>query len=115
MKRPILILFALLFVAGVAAADEGMWLYNFPPTAQLKAKYKFDLTPAWLEHTRLSSVRFNNGGSGSFVSANGLTFTNHHVGSECIQQLSTGGKDYPEDRLLRQDASRRGQVSRISS
>ncbi len=94
MKRPILILFALLLVAGVAAADEGMWLYNFPPTAQLKAKYKFDLTPAWLDHTRLSSVRFNNGGSGSFVSANGLTFTNHHVGSECIQQLSTGGKDF---------------------
>jgi len=94
MKRPILILFAILFVAGIAAADEGMWLYNFPPTAQLKAKYKFDLTPAWLDHTRLSSVRFNNGGSGSFVSANGLTFTNHHVGSECIQQLSTGGKDY---------------------
>ncbi len=94
MKRPILILFAILFVAGIAAADEGMWLYNFPPTAQLKAKYKFDLTPAWLDHTRLSSVRFNNGGSGSFVSANGLTFTNHHVGSECIQQLSTGGKDF---------------------
>ena len=94
MKRPILILFALLFVAGVAAADEGMWLFNFPPTAQLKAKYGFDLTPAWLDHTRLSSVRFNNGGSGSFVSADGLTFTNHHVGAECIQQLSTGGKDY---------------------
>src|SRR3984957_11597733 len=94
MKRPILILFAILFIAGIAAADEGMWLYNFPPTAQLKAKYKFDLTPAWLDHTRLSSVRFNNGGSGSFVSANGLTFTNHHVGAECIQQLSTGGKDY---------------------
>jgi len=94
MKRPILILCALLSLAGIAAADEGMWLFNFPPTAQLKSKYGFDLTDAWLQHTQLSSVRFNNGGSGSFVSADGLTFTNHHVGAECIQQLSTGGKDY---------------------
>jgi len=94
MKRSILIICALLSLAGIAAADEGMWLFNVPPTAQLKSKYGFDLTKAWLQHTQLSSVRFNNGGSGSFVSANGLTFTNHHVGAECVQQLSTGGKDY---------------------
>jgi hypothetical protein len=94
MKRSILIMCALLSLAGIAAADEGMWLFNVPPTAQLKSKYGFDLTKAWLQHTQLSSVRFNNGGSGSFVSANGLTFTNHHVGAECVQQLSTGGKDY---------------------
>ncbi len=85
---------ALLSMAAIAAADEGMWLFNVPPTASVKAKYGFQLTKAWLAHTQLSSVRFNNGGSGSFVSANGLAFTNHHVGAECIQQLSTGGKDY---------------------
>jgi hypothetical protein len=89
-----LIVFAVLLMAGVAAADEGMWLFNVPPTAKVKAAYGFDLTKAWLDHTQLSSVRFNNGGSGSFVSADGLTFTNHHVGAACIQQLSTGGKDY---------------------
>jgi peptidase S46-like protein len=94
MKRPMVVFFALLCVAGIAAADEGMWLFNLPPTQQLKSKYGFDLTKAWLQHTQLSSVRFNNGGSGSFVSPDGLAFTNHHVGSECIQQLSTGGKDY---------------------
>jgi Peptidase S46 len=94
MRRAIFIFLALLALAGIAAADEGMWLFNLPPTQQLKSKYGFDLTKAWLQHTQLSSVRFNNGGSGSFVSPDGLTFTNHHVGSECIQQLSTGGKDY---------------------
>jgi hypothetical protein len=91
------VLRALLFFAiatSFASADEGMWLYSFPPHDQIKAKYGFDLTREWLEHVRLSSVRFNNGGSGSFVSADGLTFTNHHVGAECIQQLSTGGKDF---------------------
>ncbi len=95
--------FALLFVFVALLsslslfADEGMWLFNAPPKAQIKAKYGFDVTQAWLDHVRLSSVRFNNGGSGSFVSADGLTFTNHHVGAECVHQLSTGGKDYIKD------------------
>ena len=77
-----------------AYADEGMWLYNEPPKDKIKAKYGFELTQQWLDHVRLSSVRFNNGGSGSFVSADGLTFTNHHVGAGCVQQLSTEGQDY---------------------
>ena len=71
-----------------------MWLFNEPPKDKIKAKYGFDLTQEWLDHVRLSSVRFNNGGSGSFVSADGLTFTNHHVGAACVQQLSTEGHDY---------------------
>jgi Peptidase S46 len=94
MRRSMVVLCFILSIAAIAAADEGMWLFNVPPTASVKAKYGFQLTKAWLDHTQLSSVRFNNGGSGSFVSANGLTFTNHHVGAECIQQLSNGGKDY---------------------
>src|SRR5512140_3671310 len=78
----------------LALADEGMWLYNAFPKDHVQAQYGFLPTQAWLDHVRLSSVRFNNGGSGSFVSPNGLTFTNHHVGATCIQGLSTGGKDY---------------------
>jgi hypothetical protein len=86
--------FVLLCVAGAAAADEGMWLFNAPPTTTVKAKYGFELTKPWLDHVRLSSVRFDNGGSGSFVSPNGLTFTNHHIAAECVQELSTGGRNY---------------------
>ncbi len=95
MKRLFSILLAFTFVfSTLASADEGMWLYNAPPKDSIKAKYGFELTQQWLDHVRLSSVRFNNGGSGSFVSADGLTFTNHHVGAACIQQLSTEGHDY---------------------
>ncbi|MGC2450565.1 MAG: S46 family peptidase [Candidatus Sulfotelmatobacter sp.] len=95
MKRFWSILLACAFVfSNLAVADEGMWLYNAPPTAKIKATYGFELTQAWLDHVRLSSVRFNNGGSGSFVSADGLTFTNHHVGAACVQQISTEGHDY---------------------
>ncbi len=95
MKRFFSVLLAFAFIfSTLATADEGMWLYNEPPKDKIKAKYGFELTQEWLDHVRLSSVRFNNGGSGSFVSADGLTFTNHHVGAGCVQQLSTQGRDY---------------------
>jgi hypothetical protein len=85
----------LLLLSTPLAADEGMWLFNAPPTQQLKSKYNFTIAPAWLDHVRMSSVRFNNGGSGSFVSPDGLTFTNHHVAQVCIAGLSgQRGQDF---------------------
>ena len=84
----------LALAAPIALADEGMWLYNAFPKEKVKAKYGFEPSQQWLDHVRLSSVRFNNGGSGSFVSADGLTFTNHHVGADCIQKLGKTGTDY---------------------
>src|SRR2546422_1229519 len=96
MRRVLLCLGLLssLFIGSLAAADEGMWLYNAFPKDKVKATYGFVPTQQWLDHVQLSSVRFNNGGSGSFVSPDGLTFTNHHVGAACIQQLSSSGHDY---------------------
>ncbi len=76
-----------------AAADEGMWLLNDFPEALLAERYGFTLSPAWLDHVREAAVRFNNGGSGSFVSPDGLVITNHHVGRDCIQKLSTAEHD----------------------
>jgi hypothetical protein len=52
------------------------------------------LTDAWLDHVRLASVRFNSGGSGSFVSSHGLVLTNHHVASDCIAKLASAGHDF---------------------
>jgi peptidase S46-like protein len=89
----VLCLAALLAVAIPAAADEGMWPYNNVPTDALKQKYGWAPDQAWLDHVRLASVRFP-GGTGSFVSENGLVLTNHHIGASCIQKLSTPEKDY---------------------
>ncbi len=95
MKTRLLIFGLILALATpLALADEGMWLYNAFPKDRVQKQYGFLTTQEWLDHLRLSSVRFNNGGSGSFVSADGLAFTNHHVGADCIGELGTSGTDY---------------------
>jgi hypothetical protein len=78
-------------------ADEGMWTFDNPPVKQLQEKYGFTPTQAWLDHVRLSSVRLNDGGSGSFVSPHGLVLTNHHVARGQLQKNSSAEHDYLRD------------------
>ncbi|HEY3741848.1 MAG TPA: S46 family peptidase [Bryobacteraceae bacterium] len=88
-------LFVLPLLAAVPLCgfDEGIWLVDQFPKQLVEQKYHFKVTQDFLDHLRASSVRFNNGGSGSFVSPHGLLFTNHHVGLDCIQKLSTPEHD----------------------
>ncbi|MBL8853200.1 MAG: S46 family peptidase [Planctomycetaceae bacterium] len=93
---------AMALLAGVACvkADEGMWLFNDLPIKQLKQNYGFEPDEAWAEKLMRSCVRFNSGGSASFVSSNGLVLTNHHVGAETLHKLSTPERNVYEDGYL---------------
>jgi Peptidase S46 len=86
-------------------ADEGMWTFDNPPLAQLREKYGFTPSTEWLNHLRLSSVRFNDGGSGSFVSSRGLVLTNHHVALGQLQKVSTPQKNYVADGFVARSAA----------
>ncbi len=96
-------------LAAALGADEGMWTFDNVPKAKIRKAYGFDPSDAFLDHLRLSSLRFP-GATGSFVSAEGLVLTNHHVGMGAIQQVSAKGSDYVKNGFL---ARTRGEELRI--
>ena len=93
----ILALFSLQTFNFTALADEGMWPFNNIPRAEIKKKYGFDVTDEWLRKVQLASVRFNNGGSGSFVSPKGLVLTNYHIVEDIVNDVSTPQKDLAKE------------------
>jgi hypothetical protein len=101
MKRAVAFLLSLSFLlslpAAIVRADEGMWTFDNPPLKQWKERYNFEPTKEWLDHVRLASARLQDGGSGSFVSPNGLVMTNQHVAGGQLAKLSTKERDLVKD------------------
>lgn len=97
LRLPRLAAFALLLAcAAPAFADEGMWTFDNLPLARIQERYGFTPTPQWLEHLQRASVSFG-GGSGAFVSPDGLVLTNHHVARNQLFKLSTPQRDFLRD------------------
>ena len=83
---------ALLLALPALRADEGMWTFDNIPVQKIQAKYGVTLDAAWLKNLQLATVRFP-GGTGAFVSRDGLVVTNHHVGRGSISQVSSAKAD----------------------
>jgi hypothetical protein len=93
----------LLFIAAAPAvvhSDEGMWLFNDLPEKSLQESFGFVPSDDWARHVMLSSVRFNSGGSASFISSTGLVITNHHVAADTLHKISTAEANYFEQGFL---------------
>jgi hypothetical protein len=89
-------LLALACLAALPAfADEGMWTFDNFPSNTVKQRYGADITSAWLDHVRLSTIRLTNC-TASFVSPEGLILTNHHCVESCLAELSTKDKSLVE-------------------
>jgi hypothetical protein len=76
-------------------ADEGMWTFDNFPASAVRQSFGADITPAWLDHVRLSTLRLTNC-TASFVSREGLILTNHHCIESCLAELSSKEKSLLE-------------------
>ncbi len=84
------------FAALPAAADEGMWTFDNPPSSAIQQSLGMTPDSAWLNRVREATVRLDSGCTGSFISGDGLILTNHHCAEDCIAQNSSEGNDLVE-------------------
>ena len=70
-----------------------MWTFEYPPLDYFKTKYNFTPSQEWLDHVRMSALRFANYCSASFVSEDGLIMTNDHCARESVVQVQKDGED----------------------
>jgi hypothetical protein len=82
-----------------AFGDEGMWTFHDFPQALVKQRYGVDISQAWLDRVRASTVRLS-GCTASFVSPEGLILTNHHCADTCLDENSTNTKNLVKEGFL---------------
>jgi hypothetical protein len=96
----LIVFFALALVAG---ADDGMWMPHQMKDLNLKA-LGLQMNPDDLYKTDgtglMSAVVNLGGGTGEFVSAEGLVLTNHHVAYGALQRASSKESDYIADGFM---------------
>jgi len=110
LRKPLtvaLLAISLLMAPLASFADEGMWLPDTLgklPLGEMK-KRGFELRPEDVYSLTKPSlkdaiVQISIGGTGSFVSPDGLIVTNHHVAFAAVTRASTSEKDYINNGFL---------------
>jgi len=99
IRRAIAILIAVAAASAHARADEGFWPFTSIPQQRIRTAYHTDLSDAWLNHLQRSVVKFP-GGSGAFISPEGLVLTNHHVALNTLTTLSSSTRNLVADGFI---------------
>jgi hypothetical protein len=90
---------AFVVISAPVFGDGGMWTFQDFPQGALKKEYGVELSPGWLDHVRIATVRLS-GCTASFVSGDGLILTNHHCSEECLADNSSAQHDLRRDGFL---------------
>jgi S1-C subfamily serine protease len=99
MKKSFLILLLSVFVAAFSHAQEGMWLMSQLNQLNLQQKgIKLQNSEIYNpdKPSLYNAIVQVGGGTGSFVSPEGLIITNHHVAFTALQRASNVNNDYLE-------------------
>ena len=98
-----------LLLSSTARADEGMWMpTQLPALSEQLREAGFRGNPqdlADVTQAPLSAVVKIGGGTGAFVSADGLLLTNHHVAYGVIQYNTKDGANLIDDGFVSKDRS----------
>ncbi len=89
-------------IATTASAAEGMWTLDNLPLQAMQKEIGWAPGGAWIDKAMHGSARIAGGCSASFVSNGGLVLTNHHCVAECVEQLSSAGRDFLQAGFLAQ-------------
>ncbi|MDD5363329.1 MAG: S46 family peptidase [Ignavibacteria bacterium] len=103
MKKILTIFTFLLFFTASSFAQEGMWLLNQLDRLDLNNKgLKINVSDIYSKDNPAlyQAVIQLGGGTGSFVSGEGLIVTNHHVAYAGLQRAATKEHDYITDGFL---------------
>ncbi len=106
INRILFLLVTTIALCARTAADEGMWLLdalNKLPLTEMK-KAGLELTPEQIFSNTNASMKdaivLLPGGTGGFISADGIIVTNHHIAFAGLQELSSVQDDYLQNGFL---------------
>lgn len=87
-----------------------MWTFEHAPIEYFEKTYGFKPDAEWLEHTRLSALRFASYCSASFISDDGLVITNHHCSRGEVGKVMQEGEDFDANGFYAEKRSDERQV-----